>query len=460
MAHGGHCVARHEGRVIFVRHALPGELVRARIDPGGEGDRFWRAEVVEVLRASPDRVPPPCPLSGPGGCGGCDWQHVALPVQRRLKGAVVAEQLRRLGGVEVGEVTVEPVPGDEGGLGWRTRLRFAVDEAGRPGLRRHRSHEVVPVSECPIAHPRAVALGIGGRSWTGTRTVEVAVGATEPHAGAPGEGDDRVGRLVVVEPAGPPDRPGRVEVPPLGAPAAVARRGADGLHRMRGRTWLTETVRIEGRARPFRVTGTGFWQVHPGAAQVLLDAVLAAVAARPGEHALDLYAGAGLFTAGLAAAVGPTGRVTSVESDQRACADARRNLHDLPMVRLEQGVAHRVLARAAGTGGGAGSGTGARGRVAGAGSQEGTGGIRADVVVLDPPRGGAGRRVVELLAALRPRTIGYVACDPAALARDVATAAAHGYRLESVRAFDAFPMTHHVECLAVLRPAGGRGGTV
>src|SRR5947209_1094225 len=123
VAHGGHCVARAEGRVVFVRHALPGERVVVEVteDKGGS---FCRADAVEVLEPSPDRVEPPCPVARPGGCGGCDWQHASAEAQRSLKAAVVAEQLQRLAGLDVA-VEVEALPG---GLGeWRTRLRMVVD---------------------------------------------------------------------------------------------------------------------------------------------------------------------------------------------------------------------------------------------------------------------------------------------------------------------------------------------
>ncbi len=157
VAQGGWCVARPPGLpVIFVRHALPGERVMARVTE--VTSTFARADAVEILAASPDRVEPPCPVARPGGCGGCDWQHAALPAQRALKAAVVGEQLRRLAGIDR-EVTVEPMPGDDGpqggrnGLGWRTRVQFAVDADGMAGLRAHRSHEVIDIGDCLIAHP-------------------------------------------------------------------------------------------------------------------------------------------------------------------------------------------------------------------------------------------------------------------------------------------------------------------
>jgi tRNA/tmRNA/rRNA uracil-C5-methylase (TrmA/RlmC/RlmD family) len=416
VAQGGHCVARHEGRVVFVRHALPGELADVRLTEAREGDRFWRGDAVAVVEASPDRVEPRCDVARPGGCGGCDWQHASLEFQRRSKADVVAEQLRRIGRTQVEGLVVEPVPGDQEGLGWRTRVRYAVDGGGRAGLRRHRSHDVVDIAACPIADPAVDAVGVPTRPWPGVATVEVVAA----RAG------DEVERLVVVEPSSPGND--RLRLPVLDAPASLARRGPGGVERLRGRGWVREEVLVDGLPRTFRVSGAGFWQVHPGAAQALLDAVLDAAGPRRGEHALDLYCGVGLFAVGLAARVGAGGWVLGVEGERRAVADARRNLHDLPWARLE----HAPVA----------------GALTGPAAPE-----RADVVVLDPPRTGAGREVVEAVAALRPRVVVYVACDPAALARDVATAESAGYKLAGLRAFDLFPMTHHVECVATLRPA-------
>ncbi len=420
MAHGGHCVARHEGRVVFVRHALPGEVVLARLTEGGDAQRFWRADAVEVLQASPHRVAARCPVSGPGGCGGCDWQHVEVPEQRRLKAAVVREQLRRLGGVDVPHLEVEAVEGDADGLGWRTRVRFAVDGEGRVGLRAHRSHAVVAVQACPLAHRRVAELGVGLRSWTGAAAVEVVAPA--------GSAD----RLVLLEPLSPG---ARVDVPPLGGEAAVAVLADGEVRGLRGRTWVEEVVEVDGSVRRFRVSGSGFWQVHPGAPAALVGAVLAMADPRPGELALDLYSGVGLLAAALAGRVGASGRVLAVESQARAVADARRSLHDLPAVTLAQGRVERVLPQWCAPGGPAEGG--------------------ADVVVLDPPRSGASRAVLEQVCGLRPRVVVYVACDPAALGRDVAVLAGRGYRLTSVRAFDLFPMTHHVECVAAFEPGPG-----
>jgi len=395
VAHGGHCVARWDGRVVFVRHALPGERVRVEVTEGEQDSRFLRADAVEVLRAAPGRVERPCPWAGPGRCGGCDWQHADAATQGALLADVVAEQMSRLAGLDV-EVVVEPV--GDGLLDWRTRMGWAVDRRGRAGLRRHRSHDVVPVDDCRIAHPDLPPVAAG--TWQGDH-VEAVVGST---------GD----RLLVLD--GPPAR-GTV-APDVGI------MGADG-RSVRGRSFVREQVRHRG----FRVSGAGFWQVHPRAAETLVDAVLAAAAPQPGQRVWDLYAGVGLFTAFLAEAVGADGEVVAVEGDASASRDARRNVHDLPQARIRSGRVERVLREAVGAG------------------------ERATTVVLDPPRVGARAGVVRSIAALATERVVYVACDPAALARDVATFAVAGWRLADLRAFALFPMTHHVECVALLSPA-------
>ena len=335
VAHGGHCVVRlpePASRVVFVRHAIPGERVTLEITEGTEGDTFWRADAVEVHEASPDRVVAPCVFSGPDACGGCDFQHVSLDRQRALKAEVVREQLSRLAGLDV-DVLVEAVPGDEDGLRWRTRQRFVPLPDGRHGMRKHRSHDVVPVDDCLIA-------------------------------GAP--------------------------------PTYVVRDVA------------------------FEVASDGFWQVHPGAPETLVGAVLEALEPLPGESVLDLYAGVGLFARFLGDAVAP-GDVTLVEGDAGACERAVLNVPAATV--LGGDVAEALGADEIGP---------------------------VDLVVLDPPRTGAKRTVVEQIAARTPRAVAYVACDPAALARDVAIFAEHGYALTRLRAFDLFPMTHHVECVALL----------
>lgn len=382
VAHGGHWVARHEGRVLFVRHALEGERVRARVTEVGGAGRFLRADAVEVLSASPHRVPPPCRFAGPGGCGGCDFQHVSLDHQRVLKAAVVREQLARLAGLDV-DVHVEPVPGDQDGLRWRTRVEFAVDGRGRAGLRRHRSHDVVPLDDCLIATEAVVSSGVLGEVLPGAEAVDVVAPTGGP------------GPVVVRLPEDAPSAPTVDEVAEVG-----------------GRTWR------------YAVAARGFWQVHRGAAATFVGAVLDAARPEPGERVLDLYAGVGLFSLPLADAVGQEGHVIAVEGDRAAVRHARANLADRPGAQVRRARVDRFVRRLA--------------------SER----RDTDLVVLDPPRSGARAAVVRDVAALSARRIVYVACDPAALARDTAYLGEEGYRLAALRAFDAFPMTHHVECVA------------
>jgi tRNA/tmRNA/rRNA uracil-C5-methylase (TrmA/RlmC/RlmD family) len=412
VAHGGWCVARPEdGPVVFVRHALPGETVLARITE--VASRLARADAVEVLTPSPDRVEPPCPYAGPGACGGCDWQHATLPAQRELKAAVIRQQLKRMAGLDR-EVTVEALPGDEepgdgkpgAGLGWRTRVQYAVRPDGAAGLRAHRSHQVVAIDECLIAHPAINDLGLTARRWPGTASVEALVAA--------GSGE----RAVIVTAKGP--------VPPDTAPGADAvlrRTGASGrgLTPLRGRAYLSQ----HAAGQDWRVSAGAFWQVHPGAADVLTAAVLTALEPRPGDTALDLYCGAGLFAGALASVVGAAGAVTGVESDQAAVRDARHNLRPWAWAQVHRGDVAAVLRRD---------------RPA------------ARLVVADPPRAGLAREVIDYLGADGRSTdrFAYVSCDPATLARDIGLLVARGWTLANLRAFDAFPMTHHVECVATL----------
>jgi tRNA/tmRNA/rRNA uracil-C5-methylase (TrmA/RlmC/RlmD family) len=395
VAHGGSCVARHEGRVVFVRHALPGERVLAQIteDRGGS---FCRADAVEILAPAPERVEAPCPYARPGRCGGCDWQHASGPAQRAMKADVIREQFARLADLDVSTVLtgVEELAG--GLLRWRTRIAYAVDRDGRPGLHRHRSTEIEHLERCLLGVPGVGDTEALRQRWPGLLGIEAARGSgTEvtllEHR--PGSGRQARGRR-------PPDR-----VSVHSGPAV--------LHHVLAQ-------------RTYQVAAGGFWQVHPAAAQALAEALLDGVRPRPGERVLDLYAGAGALTGVLAEAVGPAGTVVGIESAAGAVADAEVNLADLPWASVARGRVDATTVAAALP--------------------------QADVVVLDPPRSGAGRDVMHAVLGLGPRTVGYVSCDPATLARDVAVARSAGWRLGRLRAFDAFPMTHHVECVVTLYP--------
>ncbi len=393
VAHGGHCLARTaDGQVVFVRHALPRERVRAVVTEQRRG--YLRADATEVLVASSARVAPPCPWAGPNRCGGCDLQHATPAYQRELKAAVVREQLTRLGGLTAEEVAdlgvrvsaLPDVSGQPEGLGWRTRVQYTVDSSGRAGLLKHRSHEVVPVDRCLIAHPSVQASTVLDTPWPDLDGVEVVASATG-------------------------------EVTVLGT------RGREGPMLVSGPSRLIE----HALGREWSVSADSFWQVHPAAADALAAAVVELLDPRPGERAWDLYGGAGLFAAALAPRLDATGRLTVVEADQKAAGAARRCLRDLTTVTVLVSDVERALANP-------------RWR-------------SVDLVVLDPPRAGAGRRAVEAIVARGPRAVAYVACDPAAFARDVRAFRDLGWRLSVLRAFDLFPNTHHVECVALLTPS-------
>ncbi|WP_448072101.1 class I SAM-dependent RNA methyltransferase [Georgenia yuyongxinii] len=451
-AHGGHCVARLDDRVVFVRHTLPGERVRIRITE--KRSRFWRADAVEVLDASADRVPSVWPEAGPGGVGGGELAHVALPAQRQWKAQVLAETLRRIGGEEVaadvdaaaavdrrhpqgggagehpgvagehrgvagehrgsagehrgvaGEhrgsaggptVAVEALPGDDdrGGLGTRTRIDLTVDATGLAGMHRFRSHDVLALREMPLADPALLTLDLlGETAWRRAWHPGARVEAVAPSAGEP---------MVLVD----------------GEVATLRKRSGP------PRRAVRERVESSVGELTYRVSATGFWQVHRLAATTLVEAVLAAAGPLAGRRVLELYSGAGLLTLPLARSTGAGGAVLSLEGAEDAVRDARRNLHEHPDTLLHHG---RVDPAA----------------VAELGEQ-------ADVVVLDPPRAGAGAGVMHAVADLSPETIVHVACDPAALARDLRAARERGYTVAAVRAFDLFPHTHHFEVVAALR---------
>ncbi len=384
-ANGGSCVARHEGRVVFVRYALPGETVKVRVV--GDHGSYWHADVVEVIEPSPDRIDSLCPIAGVDGAGCCDLAFAEPDATRRLKGAVVANQLARLGGYQWCDedtASAEAV-GDVGATGWRTRVRLDTSGEGRAGFHRYHSSELVTELNCGQL-PAGMLDGLNEWVWPPGAQLHVAV-------------DDDGDRHVVQ--SGP--RTGRKTT------TQVVDGNYEAVQRVGERTW--------------RVPVTAFWQAHRDAARVYSELVSGWAQLDTGMTAWDLYGGAGVFAAVLAQAVGERGRVVTVDTSRGASRSARAALADFGWVSVVTDSVRRALSLQA---------------------------ERADVAVLDPPRSGAGREVIDLLAAAEVPRVVHIGCEAASFARDVGLYLGHGYSVEDLRVFDSFPLTHHVECVAVL----------
>jgi tRNA/tmRNA/rRNA uracil-C5-methylase (TrmA/RlmC/RlmD family) len=382
-ANGGSCVAHHEGRVVFVRYALPGEKVRVRVT--ADRGSYWHAEAIEVIEPSADRTASLCPIAGADGAGCCDLAFAVPEAARVLKAKVVANQLERLGGHHWSgpDTGAEPLSA-AGPTGWRTRVRLDVGPDRRPGFHRYHSDELVTDLRCAQL-PAGMLDGLAEADWPPEAQLHIAL--------------DDDGRRHVVRTV----RAGRRNETKVmeGAYQAVQRVGR--------RSW--------------QVPVTAFWQAHRDAARVYSSLVIDWAQPGAGTTAWDLYGGAGVFAAVLGDAVGESGRVLTIDTSRAATRAARAALLDLPQVEVITDSVRRALA------------------VQRAG---------ADVAVLDPPRSGAGREVVDLLAAAGVLRVVHIGCEAASFARDIGLYRGHGYVVEKIKVFDAFPLTHHTECVALL----------
>ncbi len=359
-ADAGQCVARADGPVVFVRGALPGEMVEAEITE--RRSRFWRGRVTSVSEASPHRVDPACAWFGK--CGGCDWLHADPNEQLRIKADVLHETLRRIGGIETA-VSVRSLGRQ---TGWRTRVTLHVDASGTPGFYAAGSHDLVAVDHCLQGAAGLDLDEVLTARWPEVDRVEVSCSAA--------------GRSLI---------------------AGARRFGPDEHH-------------DDVLGRRFYRAVDGFWQSHIDAAEVLAGAVRELV--EPVGTVVDLYAGVGLF--GLTVLdVMPGAQVTLVEGDRTAAGFGRRNAAGRARVLAVDVRKWRPQP--------------------------------ADLVVLDPPRAGAGAAVVKAIAAARPATVIYVSCDAATLARDLRTFGGLGYSPDHIEGFDLFPGTAHVETVVRLR---------
>jgi len=379
-ANGGSCVARHDGRVVFVRYALPGERVRVRVT--ADRGSYWHAETIEVIEPSNDRIASLCPIAGVDGAGCCDLAFVDPAAGRALKAEVVSNQLARLGNYQWSDA-VAPVS-TAGPTGWRTRIRLDVGADGRAGFHRYHSDELVVDLNCGQL-PAEMIDGLTDVAWPPGAHLHVVIDD---------DGQRHVARTV---------RHGRRNA------TDVVEGSYQGVQRAGRHSW--------------QVPVTAFWQAHRDAARTYSELVGDWARPDPGMTAWDLYGGAGVFAAVLGDAVGESGQVISVDSSRAATRSARATLADLPQVNVITDSVRRALtAQRAG----------------------------ADVAVLDPPRGGAGREVIDLLATAEVSRIVHIGCEAASFARDVGLYQRHGYAVDKISVFDSFPLTHHIECVALL----------
>jgi 23S rRNA (uracil1939-C5)-methyltransferase len=468
LAYGGDAVGRHAGRAMFVAGGLPGEVVRARVirDRGS----YARAELVEVLQASADRVEPRYPdLTDSGGF---QWQHLSYPAQLMWKTRIVRQLLMRIG--RFAHPTVHPMigmPPESDTWRYRTVAQFAVSEEGAIGFRRAGSHEVIDMPTCPIAHPALDRLYERVHAWLRDRwgteagryverfTLRVAASDASvpyPHLLPPGVPALPRQALAPARESGhattdgawePPALLG-LEVRPGGALDAAGGPQAVGEALLRAVPSLTGVVIIGlpgGRGRfpigqdylydrvydrVFRISAGSFFQVNATQTPVLVERALVAARPRSSDLVLDGYSGVGLFSLFLASRAQ---HVNAIESQPSAVADASASLgiNGIVNVSTVEGVLERTL------------GTLARQ------------GERVDVALVDPPRAGCHPRALATLRQMAPRTFVYVSCDPSTLARDLQLFCGSAYRLVHVQPVDLFPHTAHIECVALCERAGG-----
>jgi 23S rRNA (uracil1939-C5)-methyltransferase len=396
MAHGGSALGRHQGQVIFVPYAIPGETVRVELVESRT--RWARARLVEILEASPHRVEPPCPYFGAGRCGGCHFQHMAYEAQAEFKGSVVVDQLARIGGLH--DANVQDIIGAAEPWGYRNHAQFSLTPEGLLGFLTADTHRVIPVKECLILDPLLDDLWTAlDMEWPQLHRLSLRCGSATGDLLATFELDHYEDFDIDVD---------------FSVSCVILLADGEAVVLM-GNAYLTEYV----AGRDYRISAGSFFQVNTAGAEALIALVDDYLAPTQDDVLVDLYCGVGLF--GLALA-GRAGRVIGIESDPSAIADFRHNAQGLEHVELLEGKAQAALPRIK---------------------------EAIDLLLLDPPRSGAGAKVVGEMARLAPRRIAYVSCDPATLGRDARHLTECGYRLEEVQPIDLFPQTYHVESVAL-----------
>jgi 23S rRNA (uracil1939-C5)-methyltransferase len=415
--YGGACLARVEGKAVFVPLTLPGEQARIRIAQSRMA--FAEGEAAEIVQPSPQRVAAACPHFGV--CGGCAYQHAAYPAQLAMKQAILRETLERAGvhpPAEIGMLSGEP-------WGYRNRIRLAFDAQGNPGYRGRRSHAVTPIAECPIAAPHLAEAALAFARIA--RVAAPALKPTELALFANAEGSQLL--LTVIAASARKHRFEALaealsrEIPALiGAELAVEDRGSAFPRTVARSGAASLTYRAAGF--DYRVDHGAFFQVNRGLVDGLVEKV---VQGQTGKLAWDLFAGVGLFARQLTSRFDRVVAVESAPSSTQALAANLKGTRGIPVrsatleflrANLPQAKPDRAV---------------------------------PDLIVVDPPRIGLGAESCELLLRIGAPTLVSVSCDPATLARDLKWLTAGGYTLQSVTLADLFPQTFHLESIAILK---------
>ena len=370
VAHGGHFIARHNGRVIFVRHAITGEKAVVRIT--SVTSKLAHGDAIEILSSSQDRVSSQCIYAGPSGCGGCDFQHISIEAQRIFKKFIIQDQFKRIAKIDIEPELIHVEP--ENGLHWRTRFDFSISKKGKIGFFSYKTKEVCEIDKCMIAVDKINGSDLFQRKWKGKERVEVSVSSIDEM------NVRRAGRSIS---------------------------GPSQLHQ------IVENEQLI-------ISPDSFWQSHLNAPQALVKLVMQYMDLKPGDKVCDLYGGAGLFTSPILKRIQEIGVVHLVENDRRCIKDAKKIFRKNRNVIIHAGKVEEKLSNIK----------------------------NVDVILLDPPRNGAGKKVINEIISKNPKSIIYVSCDPASLARDTKLLIEASFSLDEITGVDLFPMTHHIECVS------------
>ena len=370
VAHGGHFIARHNGRVIFVRHAITGEKAVVRIT--SVTSKLAHGDAIEILSSSQDRVSSQCIYAGPSGCGGCDFQHISIEAQRIFKKFIIQDQFKRIAKIDIEPELIHVEP--ENGLHWRTRFDFSISKNGKAGFFSYKTKEVCEIDKCMIAVEKINGSDLFQRKWKGKERVEVSVSSIDEM------NIRRAGRSIS---------------------------GPSQLHQ------IVENEQLI-------ISPDSFWQSHLNAPQALVKLVMQYMDLKPGDKVCDLYGGSGLFTSPILKRIQEIGVVHLVENNRRSIKDAKKIFRKNRNVIIHAGKVEEKLSNIE----------------------------DVDVILLDPPRNGAGKKVINEIISKKPKSIIYVSCDPASLARDTKLLIETSFSLDKITGVDLFPMTHHIECVS------------